>query len=216
MTSALDDYLDDLPLIAILRGITPEDCEAVTEALFAAGFRIVEVPLNSPQALRSIERIAHQFGDVMLVGAGTVLTPDQVPQVHENGGRLIVAPNTNLPVIQAGVEAGMITIPGAATPTEAFAGIHAGASAVKVFPAEAIGPRVLASWRAVIPDTVPLLPVGGIDSHNMADYWQAGAAGFGLGSALYKPGKSLGDISASATKLVWSATSLTKTMQGAN
>ena len=212
MTSALDDYLDDIPLIAILRGITPQDCEAVTEALFAAGFRMVEVPLNSPQALRSIERIAHQFGDGMLVGAGTVLTPDQVRQVHENGGRLIVAPNTNLPVIQAGVEAGMITIPGAATPTEAFAGINAGASAVKVFPAEAIAPRVLASWRAVIPDTVPLLPVGGIDSHNMADYWQAGAAGFGLGSALYKPGKSLGDISASATKLVWSATSLTKTM----
>ena len=212
MTSTLHDYLDDLPLIAILRGITPEDCEAVTEALFAAGFRIVEVPLNSPQALRSIERIAHQFGDGMLVGAGTVLTPDQVRQVNDNGGRLIVAPNTNLPVIQASVEAGMITIPGAATPTEAFAGIHAGASAVKVFPAEAIGPQVLASWRAVIPDTVPLLPVGGIDSHNMADYWQAGAAGFGLGSALYKPGKSLGDISASATKLVWSATSLTKTI----
>ena len=184
----------------------------MTEVLFAAGFRMVEVPLNSPQALRSIERIAHQFGDGMLVGAGTVLTPDQVRQVHENGGRLIVAPNTNLPVIQAGVEAGMITIPGAATPTEAFASIHAGASAVKVFPAEAIGPQALAGWRAVIPDTVPLLPVGGIDSHNMADYWQAGAAGFGLGSALYKPGKSLGDISASATKLVWSATSLTKTI----
>ena len=212
MTSALDDYLDDLPLIAILRGITPEDCEAVTEVLFAAGFRVVEVPLNSPKALRSIERIAHQFGDGMLVGAGTVLTPDQVRQVQENGGRLIVAPNTHLPVIQAGVEAGMITIPGAATPTEAFAGIHAGANAIKIFPAEAISPQVLASWRAVIPDPFPMVPVGGIDSHNMADYWQAGAAGFGLGSALYKPGKSLGDISASATKLVWSATSLTKTV----
>ena len=212
MTSALDHYLNDLPLIAILRGITPEVCEAVTEALFAAGFRMVEVPLNSPQALRSIERIVHQFGDVMLVGAGTVLKPNQVRQVHGSGGRLIVAPNTDLPVIQAGVEAGMITIPGAATPTEVFAGIHAGASAVKVFPAQAIGPQVLASWRAVIPNTVPLLPVGGIDSHNMSDYWQAGAAGFGLGSALYKPSKSLGDISASATKLAWSATSLTKTM----
>lgn len=212
MSSALYEYLDDLPLIAILRGITPEDCVAVTEALFAAGFRMVEVPLNSPQALSSIKRIAHQFGERMLVGAGTVLTPYQVRQVHKSGGRLIVAPNTNLPVIQAGIEAAMITIPGAATPTEAFAGIHAGASGVKVFPAEAIGPQVLASWRAVIPDTVPLLPVGGIDIHNMADYWQAGAAGFGLGSALYKPGKSLGDISASATKLVWSATSLTKTM----
>ena len=212
MTSVLNEYLNDLPLIAILRGITPEDCEAVTEALFAAGFRMVEVPLNSPQALRSIERIAHQFGDVILVGAGTVLAPEQVHQVREKGGRLIVAPNTNLPVIQAGVEAEMVTIPGAATPTEAFAGIQAGANGVKVFPAEAIGPQVLASWRAVIPDTAPLLPVGGIDSHNMSDYWQAGAAGFGIGGALYKVGKSLGDISASATKLVWSATSLTKTM----
>ena len=212
MTSVLNEYLNDLPLIAILRGITPEDCEAVTEALFAAGFRIVEVPLNSPQALRSIERIAHQFGDVILVGAGTVLAPEQVHQVREKGGRLIVAPNTNLPVIKAGVEAEMVIIPGAATPTEAFAGIQAGASGVKVFPAEAIGPQVLASWRAVIPDTAPLLPVGGIDSHNMLDYWQAGAAGFGIGGALYKLGKSLGDISASATKLVWSATSLTKTM----
>ena len=209
MASVLNEYLNDLPLIAILRGITPEDCEVVTEALFAAGFRMVEVPLNSPQALRSIERIAHQFGDVILVGAGTVLAPEQVHQVREKGGRLIVAPNTNLPVIQAGVEAEMVTIPGAATPTEAFAGIQAGASGVKVFPAEA---QVLASWRAVIPDTAPLLPVGGIDSHNMSDYWQAGAAGFGIGGALYKLGKSLGDISASATKLVWSATSLTKTM----
>ena len=212
MTSVLNEYLNDLPLIAILRGITPEDCEAVTEALFAAGFRMVEVPLNSPQALRSIQRIAHQFGDVILVGAGTVLAPEQVHQVREKGGRLIVAPNTNLPVIQAGVEAEMVTIPGAATPTEAFAGIQAGASGVKVFPAEAIGQQVLASWRAVIPDTAPLLPVGGIDSHNMPDYWRAGAAGFGIGRALYKLGKSLGDISASATKLVWSATSLTKTM----
>ena len=212
MTSVLNEYLNDLPLIAILRGITPEDCEVVTEALFAAGFRMVEVPLNSPQALRSIECIAHQFGDVILVGAGTVLAPEQVHQVREKGGRLIVAPNTNLPVIQAGVEAEMVTIPGAATPTEAFAGIQAGASGVKVFPAEAIGPQVLASWRAVIPDTAPLLPVGGIDSPNMSDYWQAGAAGFGIGGALYKVGKSLGDISASATKLVWSATSLTKTM----
>ncbi len=212
MTSVLNEYLNDLPLIAILRGITPEDCEAVTEALFAAGFRMVEVPLNSPQALRSIERIAHQFGDVILVGAGTVLAPEQVHQVREKGGRFFVAPKNKLPLIQAGVEAEMVTITGAATPTEAFAGIQAGASGVKVFPAEAIGPQVLASWRAVIPDTAPLLPVGGIDSHNMSNYWQAGAAGFGIGGALYKVGKSLGDISASATKLVWSATSLTKTM----
>ena len=211
MSSALDEYLNDLPLIAILRGITPEDCEAVTEALFAAGFRMVEVPLNSPQALRSIERIAHQFGDVILVGAGTVLTPDQVRQVHESGGRLIVAPNTNLPVIQAGIEAAMITIPGAATPTEAFAGIHAGASGVKVFPAEAIAPQVLASWRAVIPDTVPLLPVGGIDR-------QYGGLLAGRRSRFWSRERTVqarqkpGGHQCQRNKTGWSATSLTKTM----
>ena len=212
MANALDDYLSELPLIAILRGITPEECEPVAEALFAAGFRMVEVPLNSPQPLQSIERIAKAFGNQMLIGAGTVLTPDEVTQVNDSGGKLIVAPNTNVDVIGTAIKLGLTCIPGAATPSEAFTAMAAGAHAVKVFPAEMIGPKILASWRSVIPDTLPLLPVGGIDSHNMADYWQAGAAGFGLGSALYKPGKSLGDISASATKLVWSATSLTKTI----
>ena len=173
---------------------------------------MVEVPLNSPQPLQSIERIAKAFGNQMLIGAGTVLTPDEVTRVNDSGGKLIVAPNTNVDVIGTAIKLGLTCIPGAATPSEAFTAMAAGAHAVKVFPAEMIGPKILASWRSVIPDTLPLLPVGGIDSHNMADYWQAGAAGFGLGSALYKPGKSLGDISASATKLVWSATSLTKTM----
>ena len=212
MANTLDGYLSELPLMAILRGITPEECEPVVEALFAAGFRMVEVPLNSPQPLQSIERIAKAFGDQMLIGAGTVLTPDEVTHVNDSGGTLIVTPNTNVDVIGPAVKLDLTCIPGAATPSEAFTAMAAGAHAVKVFPAEMIGPKILASWRAVIPDTVPLLPVGGIDSHNMAEYWQAGAAGFGLGSALYKPGKSLGDISASATKLVWSATSLTKTI----
>ena len=212
MANTFDGYLSELPLIAILRGITPEECELVVDALFAAGFRIVEVPLNSPQPLQSIERIAKTFGNQMLIGAGTVLTPDEVTHVNDSGGELIVAPNTNVDVIGTAINLGLTCIPGAATPSEAFTAMAAGAHAIKVFPAEMIGPKILASWRSVIPDKLPLLPVGGIDSHNMADYWRAGAAGFGLGSALYKPAKSSRDISASATKLVWSATSLTKTM----
>ena len=203
-------YLDEMPLIAILRGITPDQCESVVEALFAAGLRIVEVPLNSPEPLESIERIAARFGDSMLVGAGTVLTVEQVGQVGGHGGRLIVSPNTNTEVIEATVSAQMLSIPGAATPSEAFTALAAGANAIKVFPAEMISPQILASWRSVIPNTVALLPVGGIDGNNMTDYWQAGADGFGLGSALYKAGRSLGDVSANATKFAWTVNAAKK------
>ena len=210
MTELLDQYMSELPLVGILRGITPQQSEAVAEALYAAGFRIVEVPLNSPDPLDSIERIAKQFGNDMLVGAGTVLATEQVAQVKDRGARLVVAPNTNVSVIEASVALEMVTIPGAATPSEAFAGIAAGAHAVKVFPAEMITPSILASWRAVIPASAGLLPVGSIDHTNMADYWQAGASGFGLGGSLYKPNLSLGDISANATKLAWSMASTMK------
>ena len=210
MTDRLNQYMNELPLIAILRGITPQQSESVVEALYAAGFRIVEVPLNSPDALDSIERIAKQFGGDMLVGAGTVLKTDQVTQVKDRGGQMIVSPNTDISVIEASVAQEMITIPGAATPSEAFAGIAAGAHAVKVFPAEMITPSILASWRAVIPASAGLLPVGSINHTNMADYWQAGASGFGLGGSLYKPNLSLGDISANATKLAWSMASTMK------
>ena len=211
MTNLLNQYMSELPLVAILRGITPQQSVEVVEALYAAGFRIVEVPLNSPDPLDSIERIAKQFGDDMLVGAGTVLSNAQVTQVKDRGGRLIVSPNTDISVIQASVALEMATIPGAATPSEAFAGIAAGAHAVKVFPAEMITPSILASWRAVIPETTGLLPVGGINHTNMSDYWQAGASGFGLGGSLYKPNLSLGDVSANATKLAWSMASTMKT-----
>lgn len=204
-------YLDEMPLIAILRGITPDQCESFVEALYAAGLRIIEVPLNSPEPLASIERIAARFGDTMLVGAGTVLAVEQVAQVNNHGGRLIVSPNTNTEVIEATVSAQMVSIPGAATPSEAFTALAAGANAIKVFPAEMISPKILASWRSVIPDTVSLLPVGGIDGNNMAAYWQAGADGFGLGSALYKPGRSLGDVSANATKFAWTVTAAKNT-----
>lgn len=163
-------YLDEMPLIAILRGITPDRCERVVQALFAAGFRIIEVPLNSPEPLESIERVAARFGDSMLVGAGTVQKVEQVAQVGDHGGRMIVSPNTETEVIEATVSAQMVSIPGAATPSEAFTALAAGADAIKVFPAEMISPQILASWRSVIPNTVALLPVGGIDGNNMTDY----------------------------------------------
>jgi 2-dehydro-3-deoxyphosphogalactonate aldolase len=211
MTDQLNQYMRELPLIAILRGITPQQSEEVVEALYAAGFRMVEVPLNSPDPMDSIERIAKRFGDDMLIGAGTVLSTAQVTQVRDRGGRLIVSPNTDISVIEASAALEMVTIPGAATPSEAFAGIAAGAHAVKVFPAEMITPSILSSWRAVLPPSTELLPVGGIDHTNMADYWQAGASGFGLGGSVYKPNFSLGDISANATKLAWSMASTMKT-----
>ena len=211
MTDQLNQYMRELPLIAILRGITPQQSEEVVEALYAAGFRMVEVPLNSPVPLDSIERIAKQFGDDMLVGAGTVLSTAQVTQVRDRGGRLIVSPNTDISVIEASAALEMVTIPGAATPSEALAGISAGAHAVKVFPAEMITPSILSSWSAVLPPSTELLPVGGIDHTNMADYWQAGARGFGLGGSLYKPNFRISDISANATKLAWSMASTMKT-----
>ena len=210
MTDQLNQYMRELPLIAILRGITPQQSEEVVEALYAAGFRMVEVPLNSPDPMDSIERIAKRFGDDMLIGAGTVLSTAQVTQVRDQGGRLIVSPNTDISVIEASAALEMATIPGAATPSEAFAGIAAGAHAVKVFPAEMITPSILSSWRAVLPPSTELLPVVGIDHTNMPDYWQAGASGFGLGGSLYKPNFSLGDISANATKLAWSMASTMK------
>jgi 2-dehydro-3-deoxyphosphogalactonate aldolase len=210
LTTSLQRYLDELPLIAILRGITPEEAAPVAQTLFSAGIRIVEVPLNSPEPLQSIRRIADAVGDTMLVGAGTVLDVPSVHQVKDHGGALIVAPNTNTAVVQAAVAAELTAIPGAATPSEVFAALNAGAHGIKAFPAEMITPAILRSWRAVVPMDIPLIPVGGIDSTNMADYWSAGATGFGLGSSLYKPGQSVDELGINATKLVWSLSSALK------
>ncbi len=209
MTS-LAPYFEELPLIAILRGITPDQAAPVAQTLFAAGIRIVEVPLNSPEPLESIQRIAEALGDQLLVGAGTVLDTESVRQVKDHGGQLIVAPNTDPAVIRASSEAGLVTLPGAATPSEAFAALAAGADGIKIFPAEMITPTILASWRAVVPNHVPLIPVGGIDGNNMADYWLAGASGFGVGGSLFKPQKSLDEVGIGATKLVWSLSSAMK------
>ena len=186
----LHRYLDECPLVAIIRGVTPADAEAIGEAISEAGIRIIEVPLNSPDPLVSIERLAKKFGDSLLVGAGTVLTPEQVGQVRDAGGQLIVSPDTNTGVVRASVEAGLVSSPGFFTPSEAFAAIHAGAHALKLFPAEAASPAVLKAQLAVIPKDVPVMVVGGVRPDNMRPWLDAGAAGFGLGSGLYKAGQS--------------------------
>lgn len=186
----LHQYLDQCPLIAIIRGVTPGEAEGIGQAIYEAGIRIIEVPLNSPEPLDSIKRLAQRFGDRMLVGAGTVFTPANVEDVHAVGGRLIVSPHFNPAVVRAAVQAGMVACPGYFTPTEAFAALDAGATALKLFPAEAASPDVLKAQRAVIPADVPVMIVGGVKPDNMAGWLAAGASGFGLGGGLYQPGQS--------------------------
>ena len=182
----LASLLQELPLIAILRGIRPAEIAAATDALTDAGFRIIEIPLNSPEPLESIRHLAGRAD--LLTGAGTVLSPAEVEAVAAAGGRLMVAPNADREVIAAAKRHGMVALPGVATPSEAFAALTAGADGLKMFPAEILPPKAVKAWRAVLPRAVPLLPVGGITPESMADYLAAGADGFGLGSALYKPG----------------------------
>jgi 2-dehydro-3-deoxyphosphogalactonate aldolase len=186
----LHRYLDECPLIAIVRGIDPDDAEAVGDAVQEGGIRIIEVPLNSPDPLNSIERLAKRFGESMLVGAGTVLSAEQVAQVRDAGGRIIVSPDTNTEVIAAACEAGLVSSPGYFTPSEAFAAIRAGATSLKLFPAEGATPSMLKAHLAVLPRDIPLLIVGGVKPDNMRPWLDAGATGFGLGSGLYKPGQS--------------------------
>jgi 2-dehydro-3-deoxyphosphogalactonate aldolase len=190
------------PLVAILRGLTPEEAEGVGEALIAAGVRIIEVPLNSPDPLDSIARLAARFGGEALIGAGTVLTPADAARVAEAGGGLIVAPNTDPRVIRAAKAAGLASAPGCFTPSEAFAALEAGADALKLFPAEAAPPAVVKALRAVLPRAVPLIAVGGITPAAMAAYRAAGADGFGLGSALYAPGMTAAEVGARARSFV--------------
>ncbi|KKC24651.1 2-dehydro-3-deoxy-6-phosphogalactonate aldolase [Sphingomonas sp. SRS2] len=186
----LRDHMGQCPLIAIVRGIDPDEAIAVGEALFAAGLRIIEVPLNSPDPLISIERLAAHFGDRALIGAGTVLEVDQVARVREAGGRIIVSPSSDAAVIEASAKAGLVSAPGFFTPSEAFLALRAGAHALKLFPAEAASPAVVKAQRAVLPADVPLIIVGGITPGSMRDYLAAGATGFGLGSGVYRPGMS--------------------------
>ena len=183
-------YLDQCPLIAIIRGVTPDDAEVIGDAILEGGIRIIEVPLNSPNPLASIEKLAKKFGDRALVGAGTVLKLEDVARVGDAGGRIIVSPDTNAEVISAAAAAGLVSSPGYFTPSEAFTAIRAGATALKLFPAEAASPAVLKAQLAVIPRDVPVLAVGGIRPDNMRPWLDAGASGFGLGGGLYQPGQS--------------------------
>jgi 2-dehydro-3-deoxyphosphogalactonate aldolase len=185
----LAQALAQLPLIAILRGLTPAQAPAIGEALVSSGFAIIEVPLNSPEPFKSITALTRQFPQT-LIGAGTVLNAQQVKDVHAAGGRLVVAPNFNPAVVAQALALNMVVLPGVATPTEAFAALDAGAHGLKLFPAEMISPATVKAMRAVLPKAAALMPVGGITPDNMAAYRKAGASGFGLGSALYAPGRS--------------------------
>jgi 2-dehydro-3-deoxyphosphogalactonate aldolase len=202
----LAQALAQLPLIAILRGLTPVEAPAIGEALVRSGFAIIEVPLNSPEPFKSITALTRQFPQT-LIGAGTVLNVQQVKEVHAAGGRLVVAPNFNPAVVAQALALNMVVLPGVATPTEAFAALDAGAHGLKLFPAEMITPATVKALRAVLPKTAALMPVGGITPNNMAAYLAAGASGFGLGSALYAPGKS-----ASAVQL--QAEAFTRALKG--
>lgn len=203
-----DSYLQQLPLIAILRGVTPEEIVPVGLALYDAGFRLIEIPLNSPQPLKSIGLLAAELGDRALIGAGTVLSTGQVEEVAQAGGRLIVSPNCNPEVIRATRRAGLFSSPGVATPSEGFAALEAGAQVLKLFPAEQFNPSIVKAWRAVFSRDIALLPVGGITPAGMAAYVDAGASGFGLGSALYKPGMSATEVGENGKAFVaaWRAT----------
>jgi 2-dehydro-3-deoxyphosphogalactonate aldolase len=207
LVSRFDAAMARLPLVAILRGIRPDEAGSIGSGLYEAGFRLIEVPLNSPDPFTSIATIRRVLPQDALVGAGTVLTAPQVMQVQATGSELIVMPHADVAVIRAAKAAGLLCVPGIATPTEAFAALAAGADALKIFPAELVTPTVMKAMRAVLPRTLRLLPVGGITPEAMPRWRDAGADGFGLGSALYQPGLAREAVMIRATAFVsaWAA-----------
>jgi 2-dehydro-3-deoxyphosphogalactonate aldolase len=205
---SLSEALEELPLVAILRGVQPSEAAELASTLVDAGFRIVEVPLNSPSPFESLTRMVEAVGGRAVVGAGTVLTAEDARRVGAAGGSLVVAPNTDLAVGQACAEAGLDWVPGVLTPTEAFAALGAGAQALKLFPAAASSPAALSALRAVLPQGTAVLAVGGVSSSELATWWAAGARGFGIGGALYRPGRSLAEVRDRADELVATARSL--------
>jgi 2-dehydro-3-deoxyphosphogalactonate aldolase len=199
MNLPLAKFLDPLPLIAVLRGITPEEIPSVGSTLVANGFRILEVPLNSPRPFDSIRALSERFGDRCLVGAGTVVDIPDVAKVKAAGGRLVVMPHGDVAVIREAKRQGLVCVPGVATPTEAFAALAAGADGLKMFPADQLSAAALKAWRAVLPKETLVFPVGGIRPEGMAAYWAAGASGFGTGSNLYAPGSAAADVGKTAS-----------------
>lgn len=198
----LAPWLARCPLVAILRGVRPDEVLAIGAALVAAGICIIEVPLNSPEPEASIARLAQAFGERALIGAGTVTDPLRVDAIAAAGGRLIVMPHADAAVVRAAKDFGLVAVPGFATPTEAFAMLAAGADGLKLFPSEAFGPPVLKALRAVLPEGTLVLPVGGVDAANIPAWRAAGAAGFGIGGALYRPGDSAEVVAGRARALV--------------
>jgi 2-dehydro-3-deoxyphosphogalactonate aldolase len=199
---AIADWLTRCPLVAILRGVKPEEAVAIGTALERQGIAIIEVPLNSPRPMESIALLAREFGERLLIGAGTVMTPAQVAEIAAAGGKLVVTPHADAAIVRAAKEHGLLAVPGFFTPAEAFAMLAAGADALKLFPSEAVSPAVLRALRAVLPSGTAVLPVGGIDASNIPAWRAAGAAGFGIGSAIYKPGDSPETVGAKAHALV--------------
>lgn len=200
--TTLADWLQRSPLVAILRGVKPTEVLAIGQALVDAGIRIIEVPLNSPQPEVSIAALAQTYGERVLVGAGTVLDQASVDRVAQAGGKLIVMPHADPVVVRAARQAGLIAMPGFATPTEAFAALAAGADGLKLFPAEAFQPSIMKAFAAVLPKGVKMLPVGGMDATTIPAWRAAGAAGFGIGSAIYRPGDTAEVVAAKALGLL--------------
>jgi 2-dehydro-3-deoxyphosphogalactonate aldolase len=194
----LDEALKATPVVAILRGVRPDEVEGVAEALLEAGVAAIEVPLNSPEPLRSIERLARRFGDRAAVGGGTMLTPADVDAVADAGGRLMVSPNTDMAVIRRALERGLVPLPGFATPSEAFVAYAAGARRLKLFPAATYGPGHVRQLKAVLPKDASVLAVGGVKPEVMGEWLAAGVEGFGVGSDLYKPGQTVEETRARA------------------
>lgn len=202
MKTLFQQAMAELPLVAILRGITPAEVEPIGEALVSTGFRLIEVPLTSPEPFRSIELLVNRFGPEVIVGAGTVRRIAQLEQLHEVGGRLMVTPHADTLLIRAAGQLGLATLPGVATPTEAFAALDAGADGLKLYPAEMISPSAVRAIRTVVGANVVLCPTGGINPEDLARYVAGGASGFGLGGAIYRPGDTVNDVKVSAAAFV--------------